>query len=241
VASLAHRRQWAWYVSALGYRWSDTSVARSADADVFRFLDERLLGARVLDCGCGPGISSERLVARGASYVLAVDANPSMVRQARAHLRHRIAAGSADVERGFVDAAFFGALGRTFDLVFFKRSLYARRAATVSAVRAALAAVEPHGMVVVVHPVRSLLQYAFGTPARLRPHTAFHILNRAISLVAARLGISEYRAYSKGELWRLLSEAADDGSVQEVPTTQQAYAIMAITACDQVCSGRRAS
>jgi 2-polyprenyl-3-methyl-5-hydroxy-6-metoxy-1,4-benzoquinol methylase len=222
------RRQWAWHLSALGYRWSYLRVAHVVDEDLFAHLADRLRGARVVDCGCGPGILSEKLAGSGTDHVLAVDANPSMARQASVRLSARVDDGTATVLRAFVDAEFFGTLGGRVDVVIFKRSLYASRAASVATVRAAFAALAPGGVLVVVHPERSVRRYAFGAPPRWRRHTAFHLVNRAISLLAVGLGISEYRTHTTAELVRLLAEAAPAGRVETVPTTQEAFSIVAV-------------
>ncbi|MGB9736974.1 class I SAM-dependent methyltransferase [Chloroflexus sp.] len=57
-------------------------------------LDVR--GKCVLDAGCGPGIYSELLLDRGAE-VVAVDANPKMVRLAQQRLQDRAQVFQADL------------------------------------------------------------------------------------------------------------------------------------------------
>lgn len=111
-------------VSAFFYRWTYLRVVHQADADLFGFLGDRLAGARVLDCGCGPGIMAEKLLGRGVKSLLAVDANASMARQARARLSRY---ADVRVRWAYVDASFFVSLKQSFDIVLFKRSLYAIR------------------------------------------------------------------------------------------------------------------
>ena len=67
----APRRLWAWHLSALVYEWSYVQVAHQIDEDCLAFLGERLIGAVVADCGCGPGVVTEKLVRAGAALVVA--------------------------------------------------------------------------------------------------------------------------------------------------------------------------
>ncbi|MEZ4424004.1 MAG: class I SAM-dependent methyltransferase [Gemmatimonadota bacterium] len=68
-------------------------------------------GARVLDAGCGPGVYSEWLIARGAE-VVAVDASPRMVELARDRLGPAVDLRVADLGRPLPFLA-----DRSFDLV----------------------------------------------------------------------------------------------------------------------------
>jgi SAM-dependent methyltransferase len=222
---MMRRNRLAGNISALVYRWTYLSVVHRADADLFALLGDRLAGARVVDCGCGPGIMAEKLVRRGVKSLLAVDANASMVRQARARLA---GFGNVQVRQAYVDGPFFQKLTQGADIVLFKRSLYAARPNAIETLRAAVGAIDPPGIVVVVHPERSLRPYAFGRPARLRGHTAFHLFNRLVSVTAARLGFGEYHLYRRGELLELLAAAAGGHDVVLVPATQHAYNIAAI-------------
>jgi SAM-dependent methyltransferase len=226
--SATRRRQGAWNVSALVYRWSTTAVADQADGDLLRYLGDRLTGSVVVDCGCGPGLLAATLVSRGAASVMAVDANPAMARQARRRLARELSTGQVCVVCDFVDAPFFDALGRAVDIVVFKRSLYAPEGEAAATLRAAVRAVVDSGVVVVVHPERSLRRYAWGVPPAWRPHTMFHVFNRLVSWLAVALRISAYRAYTAHELEALLRSAADDETVERVPTAQEAYNIAAI-------------
>lgn len=228
----AARRQWAWRVSAMGYRWADLRVARIADADLFAYVGGRLPGSRVADCGCGPGLLSEKLACRGVSYLMAIDGNSSMVRQAGVRLAPFIESGVVEVVHRLIDPTFFNGLQAPFDLIIFKRSLYASRQESISILKAAAGTLGPRGAVVVVHPERSLRRYAFGDPHRIRRHTVFHLVNRLISVMAVWLGISEYRTYSATELVNLLVDAVPEGRIDIVPITQQAYNVAALVIAD---------
>ena len=178
------------------YRWSTTTVADQADDDLLSYLGDRLSRSTVLDCGCGPGLLAARLAARGAAFVIAVDANRSMAHQARRRLAGEVSAGQVAVSCDFVDAAFFAALGRALDVVVFKRSLYAPEDEATETLRAAVGAVGDSGVVVVVHPERSLGRYAWGVPPAWRSYTLFHLVNRLSAGWPSHLRISAYRAYT---------------------------------------------
>lgn len=67
-------------------------------------------GQRVLDAGCGPGIYTEELMARGAE-VVGVDVTPEMVEQARGRVGTAATLHVADLEQPFAfarDAEFDG-------------------------------------------------------------------------------------------------------------------------------------
>src|SRR5262245_35938426 len=100
------RRQWVWYLSAIVYRWTDTAPSRAVDEAILDFLGDRVRTVRVLDCGCGPGGLSEKLAARGVPRLVAVDANPTMVRQATERLARGASTKRVELRRAFVDAEF---------------------------------------------------------------------------------------------------------------------------------------
>lgn len=65
-------------------------VQRHYEAWLLQALGGRLDGQRVLEIGCGRGVGAEILLERfGARYVLAFDADPSMMRSARGRLTQR--------------------------------------------------------------------------------------------------------------------------------------------------------
>lgn len=218
-------------MSALVYRWSTTAAADQADDDLLSYLGDRLTGSTVVDCGCGPGLLAATLVSGGAASVTAVDANRAMVGQARRRLAREVSTGQVCVVCDFVDASFFDALGRALDIVVFKRSLYAPLDEAAATLRAAVRAVGDSGVVVVVHPERSLRRYAWGVPPAWHSYTMFHLFNRLVSWLAVALRISAYRAYTAHELDALLRSAADGRTVEHVPTAQEAYNIVAIRVC----------
>ena len=91
------RRLWAWHLSALVYEWSYIQVAHQIDEDFLDYLGERVVGAVVADCGCGPGVVTEKLLQAGAARVVAIDANASMLERAKARLAKRVATGKVVV------------------------------------------------------------------------------------------------------------------------------------------------
>jgi len=124
---------WAWHLSALVYEWSYVQVAHQIDEDFLGYLGERVLGAVVADCGCGPGVVTEKLLQAGASRVVAIDANASMIERARARLAKGVATGQVLVCHASHEADTLAGVrqralaGRGFDIVLFKRSLYMPR------------------------------------------------------------------------------------------------------------------
>jgi 2-polyprenyl-3-methyl-5-hydroxy-6-metoxy-1,4-benzoquinol methylase len=82
---------------------------------VYEWIGARVIGQRVLDMACGEGYGSE-VLARGASSVVGVDANP----EAFEHARLRYARQSLSFERGLVET--YGEPG-TFDAVVFLQTI----------------------------------------------------------------------------------------------------------------------
>lgn len=227
VTGRSRRRQWAWYLSSLAYRFTDTAPSRAVDAAILELLGGRLAGARVIDCGCGPGGLAAQLARGGPARLLAVDANPGMVRQARQ--RTGDDRPQVEVRRAFVDAGFFRELGEPVDVIVFKRSLYAAPDAASATIGAAVDALAPNGLVIVAQPERRLRRYAFDRDAPyVRLHTPYHLVNRLISRIAVLLRISDYLDLSVGELVELVGSAAPGASVQVVPSDQHAYGLVAV-------------
>lgn len=83
-------------------------------------LPQDLSGCSVLDIGCNAGFYAIAMKRRGADRVVAVDADPHYLAQAR------FAAGLADVEIEFRQLSVYdlGRLGERFDLVLFMGVLY---------------------------------------------------------------------------------------------------------------------
>ena len=228
------RHLWAWNLSALVYEWSYIHVAHQTDADFLHYLGERVVGATVADCGCGPGVVAEKLLAAGAARVVAIDANASMIGKARARLAKAIAAGQALVRHASHEGETLTCLrqkelgGRGFDIVLFKRSLYMPRPRALLTLRQAAATLHARGVMVVVHPERSLSRYAFAPPFGLTPYTLFHLCNRVLSRLAEWCGMEEYTLYSRCELLSLLGEAVPEARVECIPSRQRPYNLAAL-------------
>jgi len=230
----APRRLWAWHLSALVYEWSYVQVAHQIDEDCLAFLGERLIGAVVADCGCGPGVVTEKLVRAGAALVVAIDGNASMLKRARARLAKAIASGKVLVYQGSYEAQTLATIraqalaGRGFDLVLFKRSLYMPRPRALRTLRTAAASLGPRGLIVVAHPERALWRYACAPPFGLTSYTPLHVVNRAVSRVLAWSGSEEYTLYTRAELLGLLQEAVPGAHVHRVRTQQRPYNLVAL-------------
>ena len=230
----AQRRLWAWYLSALVYEWSYVQVAHQIDEDCLEYLGDRLVGAVVADCGCGPGVVTEKLLQAGAARVVAIDVNASMIERARVRLAKRVATGNVLVCHASHEAGTLAGVrqrilaGRGFDIVLFKRSLYMPRQRALLTLRQAAAALQSHGMIVVVHPERSLLRYAFAPPFGLTSYTPLHLVNRAISRLLEWSGMEEYTLYTCSELLALLREAVPGAQVQLLPSQQRPYNLVAL-------------
>lgn len=228
------QRLWAWHLSALVYEWSYVQVAHQIDEDCLEYLGERLVGAVVADCGCGPGVVTEKLLQAGAARVVAIDVNASMIERARVRLAKRVATGNALVCHASHEAGTLTGVrqrilaGRGFDIVLFKRSLYMPRQRALLTLRQAAAALRAHGMIVVVHPERSLLRYAFAPPFGFTSYTPLHLVNRAISRVLEWSGMEEYTLYTCPELLALLREAVPGAQVQRLPSQQRPYNLVAL-------------
>lgn len=228
------RRLWAWHLSALVYEWSYIQVAHQIDEDFLDYLGERVVGAVVADCGCGPGVVTEKLLQAGAAGVVAIDANASMIERARTRLAKRVATGKVVVCQTSHEAGTLAGIcqqafgGPGFDIVLFKRSLYMPRQRALLTLRHAAAALRARGMIVVVHPERSLWRYAFAPPFGLTSYTPLHLVNRTISRALERCGIEEYTLYTCRELLALLREAVPEAHVECLPSQQRPYNLVVL-------------
>jgi SAM-dependent methyltransferase len=228
------RRLWAWNLSAFFYEWAYIQVAHQVDVDLLAYLGKRVVGAIVADCGCGPGVVSEKLLQAGAATVIAIDVNAGMIEKAQARLYHRRSTGQVLVRHLSYEGKTLPALrqreleGRGFDIVLFKRSLYMPRPRALHTLQQAAAALQANGVIVVVHPERLLHRYAFAPPLGITRYTPFHLVNRAISRVAEYCGLEEYTLYSRGELLQLLREAVPDAAVELIPSQQRPYNLAAL-------------
>ncbi|MDH3598394.1 MAG: class I SAM-dependent methyltransferase [Candidatus Tectomicrobia bacterium] len=235
------RRLWAWDVSARVYEWAYIQVAHQTDADLLAYLGERVIGATVADCGCGPGVVSEKFLRAGAATVVAIDSNAGMIDKARVRLTAfpfgqsdgtapkvvvRQCSHEGDALRQLAQEVLGGG---QFDIVLFKRSLYMPRPRAVLTLRQAATALRPQGVIAVVHPERTLQRYAFAPPFGITRYTPFHLFNRAISRVAERCGAEEYTLYSRSELLALLREAVPGAVVETIPSRQRPYNLAVLT------------
>jgi hypothetical protein len=118
--------------------------------------------------------------------------------------------------------------GRGFDIVLFKRSLYMPYPRALQTVRQAASTLCTKGVMVIVHPERSLSRYAFASPFGITRYTPFHLFNRMVSRVAEWSGLEEYTLYSRRELLALLREAVPAARVELIPSQQRHYNLAAL-------------
>lgn len=231
------RRLWAWDISALMYERAYIRVAHQTDDDLLAYLGARVSGAVVADCGCGPGVVSEKFLQAGASFVVALDTNAGMVAKARRRLAKSIADGHSVVRQQSHEGDALVRVaedvlddddGRGFDMILFKRSLYMPRPRALRTLQNAAAALRAGGAVVVVHPERRLRRYAFALPFGVTSYTLFHLLNRAISRLAERFGVEEYTLYARDELLALLRDAVPGAAIEVIPSRQRPYNLVAL-------------
>ncbi len=228
------RRLWAWHLSSMVYEWSYIQVAHQTDTDVLAYLGDRVVGATVADCGCGPGVVAEKFLAAGASRVVAIDTNAGMIGKAQLRLAKAIETGQVVLRQASHEGETLSWLqqhelgGRSFDVVLFKRSLYMPRGRALQTLRQAASTLQPQGVVVVIHPERSLWRYAFAPPVGIRPYTWFHLGNRVVSRLAEWCGVEEYTLYSRSELLSLLQEAVPEARAESIPSRQRPYNLAAL-------------
>lgn len=216
---------WAWNVSALFYARTYGPLAHSLDDDVLRHLGpDGVRDKVILDAGCGPGVVARKLAAAGARKVICADVAAGMLEQVGAHPALIIA--QRVLEPGALAALAAEHAPEGLDLVLFKRSLYHPSAQAEALLREALSLLRPGGKVVVVHPERALIPYAFGRPARLRRHTAYHLFNRTVSRLGVALGGEQYTLYTRDELLALAQRVAS--RVEHIPSEQDAFNLVAL-------------
>jgi SAM-dependent methyltransferase len=186
-------------------------------------------------------VVSEKFLRAGAATVVAIDSNAGMIEKARERLASFQSGQSSGlgaeviVRHGSHEGDALRQLaqevlgGGQFDIVLFKRSLYMPRSRALLTLRQAAAVLRPQGVMVVVHPERTLHRYAFAPPFGMTRYTLFHLFNRAISRVAERCGAEEYTLYSRIELLALLCEAVPGAVVEAIPSRQRPYNLAALT------------
>ncbi len=222
---------WQWYLSAVFYRLVDVRVAHQVDEDFFAYLGDRVRGAIVADCGCGPGIVVEKFLKRGAARVYAIDVNPWMLIQAKRRTTDRTGPERVQVVQGAFDPEFFRSLAAngskiSFNIILFKRSLYVRPEQAGRILSAAGQSLAPDGMLAIIHPERSLQRYAFGSDLQLKSHTAYHLFNRMLSRLGDWLGVGQYTIYDRHELLKLVRASLPGFRVDSILTRQSAYNVV---------------
>lgn len=228
------QRLWAWYLSAWFYEWSYIQVAHQTDSDLLRYLGDRVIGATVADCGCGPGVVTAKFLEAGAARVVAIDANAGMLSKAQTRLAKAIESGQVVLRhashegQALTSLAQQGFAGSGFNIVLFKRSLYMPRPRALVTLRYAASTLCSKGVMVLVHPERALSRYAFAPPLGLTAYTPFHLFNRTISRLAEWCGMEEYTLYTRQELLTLLCEAVPEARVELIPSRQQPYNLVAL-------------
>ena len=229
-----NRRNWTWYLSAPFYVRTYDDLAHQLDEDLFAYLGRRTQGAVVADCGCGPGVVTKKFLQRGAARVFAIDVNAAMLRQVRERLADAVATGRVVIVHRAADARIFSDLRERFlddsgfEITLFKRSLYIKREQALPILQAAVANLNPGGVLAVIHGERSLHRYAFGSGLRPMRYTAYHLFNRFISKLGEKLGIGDYTVYTQDELLDLLRTAAPSRRVELIPSQQRAYNLVAV-------------
>jgi SAM-dependent methyltransferase len=222
-----------WYLSAIFYKYTYIRIVHQVDEDLFAYLGDRIRGALIADCGCGPGIMAEKLLRRGAARILAIDVNPAMLNQTRRRLAIYAANAQVDIVRSsFYPESFSRVMansqGRSgLDIILFKRSLYIRPEQAKHILAAASQYLAPGGMLVIIHPERSIRHYAFDPGLKLMSYTAYHLFDRAISLLADYLGLGHYTVYSKTELLSMVQTTLPHYKVESIRSQQNAYNLVA--------------
>lgn len=228
------RLNWRWRISSLFYRFSYIELAHQLDEDLFAYLGDRVKDAVVVDCGCGPGIVTEKFAERGASRIFAVDVNEAMLQQ----MRHRLSmAGMYDrvieIRQSFTPALFIDLRqhfldGDGFDVVLFKRSLYLPPEQALPVLKEAVASLNQEGLLILIHGDRSWRNYVLGPDGKPASYSPFHFFNRVVSLLGAKSSIGTYKLYSGGELESLLTGSFPQHRVEQIPSQQKAYNLFAV-------------
>ncbi len=218
---------WGWKISALLYARAGRQISEEFDRQLISELGPRLQNSNVVDCGCGPGATALRLADAGAGRVVAIDGTEEMLRQIPED--PRITPVQATIAPGTLPSLKTELIPDGADLVLFKRSLYQRGEEAVGVLRDAWELVRPEGSLVVALPHRNLLQYAFGTPRRVRSFTVYHLFNRFISRIAHTLRIHSYRTSTFGELRALVERAIPEAEPVVFLGPELPFAVIAVT------------
>ena len=201
---------------------------------MFTYLGDRVRGAIVADCGCGPGVVIEKFANRGAACIFAVDVNQAMLKQMRQRLSAAGLYGRViEVHQRFAPALFINLRqhflnGNTFDIILFKRSLYLPIEQALPILTEAAASLSRRGVLVLIHGDRCWQNYVLGPDGRPTGYTLYHFFNRMISLLGEKSGAGSYKLYSRFELLALLNDTFPQNRVEAIPSQQKAYNLFAV-------------
>lgn len=219
-------RLMGWDLSALTYARTYGLLSHQLDSDLLSYLGDRLKGATVADCGCGPGVVAHKLAMQGAARVFAIDVSDQMLR--RIPRDSRIVPVQATMESLPLDRLRRAQAPGGFDLILFKRSLYMERSAASAVLTNAHGHLRPGGCIAIIHPEKALVPYLFGYTPRLGRYTAYHLFNRTVSLISQLLGTHSYALYTRDQLLDLAASVAGEQHVDPIPTRQRAFNLVAI-------------
>ena len=222
-----------WYISAFLYRITYSRIAHQLDDEMIDFLGDLVSGGLVADCGCGPGIVAEKFLSAGAKRIVTIDVNPMMLYQTRRRLEKATRNGSVVTIQAAFEPQLFrrlyqqitGSIG--FDVILFKRSLYLKPENAFPILRAAAATLSEDGVLVVIHPDRSLRNYIFGG-LNNGSFLPFHLVIRSMSILGEKLGLGTYTLYNREELVQFVSEAVTPLQAEVIPSQQKAYNLVAV-------------
>jgi len=215
-----------WNVTARIYAWTSGPLSYPLDTDLLAYIGDRIKGAVVADCGCGPGLATRRMVSEGAERVYAIDVSREMLDQIGES--PRIVTVQSTMEERPLDKLREDGVEEGFDLILFKRSLYMNRTEALEVLKNAYSHLHPAGCIAVIHPEKRLGPYFFGSPPRLRRYTVPHMINRTSNRFGVLAGVEKYELYTRDELLALAAEVADSRHVESIPSGQRAFNMVAI-------------
>ena len=193
---------------------------------MLKYLDGSIRGAVVADCGCGPGLTTRRMVSEGASKVCAIDASEEML--ALIADDTQIVKLLSTLEERPLDKLRESEAPEGFDLILFKRCLYMSTPEALEVLKNAFGHLRQGGCLVVVHPEKKLQPYFFGSPPRFHHYTIPHIINRISNRLGVLMGVEKYQLYTRKELTALAEEIAGFAEVEAIPSSQQSFNMVAI-------------
>lgn len=184
-------------VGAWIYDWiTDQAMWKAQIASMVEHFGDRPEGPRVLDLGCGPGVSSFALAERiGAdAEIVGIDLAGRMIARARAHHR-REHSHLGNVRFEVADATALPFAEHSFDVAVGHSFLYLvpDRVAVLREIRRVLA---PGGVLVLMEPNRDGSLLAAARAGFEQPQTASHARGDRLRFTSSMV------------LWRLVSGAA---------------------------------